>query len=61
MKNILTSATKIVFIMTALTVCGAFFVGKISEQAFLQLATMVFSFYYSAKAVVDNSTTPPQV
>jgi len=55
MKHLL-SATKIVFIMTALTVCVAFFMGKISEQAFLQLGTMVFSFYYG-KTIVD---TPPK-
>lgn len=52
MKNLF-SATKIVFIVTALTVCVAFFMGKVGEQAFLTLATMVFSFYYG-KNIVDK-------
>ena len=54
MKNLF-SATKIVFIATALTVCVSFFMDKISEQAFLSLATMVFSAYY-VKNTVDNSS-----
>ena len=52
MKNLF-SATKIVFVLTALTVCVAFFMDKISEQAFLSLATMVFSAYY-VKNTVDK-------
>lgn len=43
----LKSATKIVFLMTALTVCIGFFMNKVSEQAFLSIATLVFAFYYS--------------
>lgn len=52
MKNLL-SATKIVFIITATTICVAFFMNKVSEQAFLSLATMVFSAYY-VKNTVDK-------
>lgn len=55
MKQIFSSATKIVFLLTAITVCSAFFLGKISEQAFLQVATAVFSFYYGAKTTGDKS------
>lgn len=51
MKMIFTSATKIVFLLTAVTVCAGFFFNKISEQAFLQVATAVFSFYYGTKTV----------
>lgn len=51
MKNIYTSATKLVFLLTAITVCSGFFLGMISEQAFLQVATAVFSFYYGTKAL----------
>lgn len=40
------SATKSVFVLVALTVCVAFFIGKISEQAFMGVATMVFMSYY---------------
>lgn len=53
MKSLL-SATKIVFIVTAITVCFSFFMNKISEQAFLSLATMVFSAYY-VKNTVDKA------
>ena len=44
--NMKLSATKSVFVLVAVTVCGSFFIGKISEQAFLSLATMVFMSYY---------------
>ena len=62
MKQIFSSATKIVFLLTALTVCAGFFVGKISEQAFLQVATAVFSFYYGTKSLpVAKSVDTPVV
>lgn len=51
MKTLFSSATKIVFLLTALTVSVGFFLGMISEQAFLQVATAVFSFYYGTKTV----------
>lgn len=47
MEKIYTSATKVVFLLTAITVCVGFSFGMVSEQAFLSLATMVFAFYYS--------------
>lgn len=40
------SATKSVFVLVALTVCVSFFIGKVSEQAFMAIATMVFMAYY---------------
>lgn len=56
MKNLLTSATKLVFLTVAFTVCVGFFMNKVSEQAFLSIATLVFAFYYSKG--VDNSVVP---
>lgn len=53
MKNLF-SATKIVFILTAVAVCVAFYVGKIPVEQFMPLATMVFSAYY-----VKNSVDKP--
>lgn len=53
--KILSSATKIVFLLTAFTVCVGFFLNKVSEQAFLSLVTMVFAFYYS------KGTETPQI
>lgn len=43
------SATKTVFILTAVTVCIGFFMKMVSEQAFLALVTMVFMSYYKGK------------
>lgn len=54
MKQLFSSATKLVFLMTALTVCVSFFRDKISEQAFLSLVTMVFAFYYSRGKADDG-------
>lgn len=47
MDKIYTSATKLVFLLTAVTTCVGFSFGMISEQAFLSLVTLVFAFYYS--------------
>lgn len=58
MKNLL-SATKIVFLITTVTVCTAFFMGKIPVEQFMPLATMVFSAYYVKNTVdrpVDNNS-----
>lgn len=52
--KIFNSATKIVFVMTAMTVCLGFFLGKVTEQAFLSLVTMVFAFYYSKGKEIDQ-------
>lgn len=46
------SATKTVFILVALTVCVAFFMNKIGEQAFMAIATMVFMSYYKGEKPV---------
>ena len=59
MNNILASATKIVFIMVALTLCIWFFLGRVDWKDFLILVSMVFAFYYGTKSVtpVDTSST----
>lgn len=49
MHKIYTSATKIVFMLTALSVCVGFFLKIVPVEMFMTLATMVFSFYYSNK------------
>lgn len=54
--NILKSATKSVFVLTAITICVGFFLNKISEQAFLSLATLVFSFYYAKGKEISQET-----
>ncbi len=49
MSDIIKSASKIVFIMVALTTCVGFFVGKMSDANFMILAGMAFAFYFAAK------------
>lgn len=53
MKELFRSASKIVFLMIAITVCVAFFVGKLESQHFMILASMAFTFYFANKG--DNS------
>lgn len=47
--TILNSASKIVFILLAVTACVAFFVGKLESKDFMVLAGMAFTFYFSYK------------
>lgn len=54
MKIIQSNTSKIVFLIIAVSVCAGFFLDKISEQAFLAVATMVFSFYYAKKQELDE-------
>lgn len=49
MGNILSSASKIVFIMLAATVCAAFVIGRLDAKDFMLLAGMAFTFYFSNK------------
>ena len=47
--RILNSASKIVFILIALTACMGFILGKLPTDSFMILATGAFAFYFSAK------------
>jgi len=49
MKNIFTSATKIVFMAIAFALIGLTFMGRVEAKDFMILAMMVFSFYYKVK------------
>ena len=53
MKELLKSASKLVFILIAITACAGFFLGKLESQDFMVLAGMAFGFYFSFKG--DNS------
>ena len=44
------SASKIVFLMIAVTVCAGFFVGKLDPKDFMVLAGMVFVYYFNKPA-----------
>ena len=51
--KILNSASKLVFLLIALTACVGFYLGKLESQDFMVLASMAFGFYFSFKG--DNS------
>jgi NADH:ubiquinone oxidoreductase subunit 2 (subunit N) len=57
MTKILSSASKIVFIMLAVTVCTGFFFGKLESKDFMVLAISAFTFYYANKGTNDPSDT----
>lgn len=62
MSNILKSASKIVFILLALTACIAFVIGVVTPREsdglpvdqFMLLATGAFSFYFANKGEKDE-------
>ncbi|MFA6925195.1 MAG: hypothetical protein WC223_13200 [Bacteroidales bacterium] len=47
--NLLQSASKVVFLLLALTACVAFFIGKLDPKDFMNLCLMSFTFYFSYK------------
>ena len=55
MEKIYSSASKIVFIMLALTACVTFALGVLPTDQFMTLATAAFVFYFSNKG--DSSNT----
>ena len=52
MKEILKSASKIVFVLMALATVVGFFLGRLSETNFMLLAGSAFTFYFSNKGEV---------
>jgi hypothetical protein len=53
MKNIYSSASKIVFILMALATIAGLFYGKVDPKDFMILASMAFAFYFANKG--ENS------
>lgn len=49
MTNIISSASKIVFILLAMSACAGFFLGILESKDFMVLAGMAFTFYFSNK------------
>lgn len=49
MTEIFKSASKIVFLMLALTACVGFFFGKLEAKDFMVLSGMAFGFYFANK------------
>jgi len=46
MNDILSSASKIAFLLVVFTVCVSFGLGKLTEKPFVELATMAFIYYF---------------
>ena len=55
--EIFKSASKVVFLLIAITVCGGFIVGALDSKDFMVLASMAFTFYFTNKG--DFNSNPP--
>jgi asparagine N-glycosylation enzyme membrane subunit Stt3 len=53
--QILESASKLVFLMLALTACIAFILGILESKDFMVLAISAFSFYFAYKGSENSS------
>lgn len=62
LTNIFTSASKLVFLMIATTLCVAFFMKLISQENFIYLAGNVFSYYFGVAqgSIGAQTPLPPQ-
>lgn len=57
MKRIFSSASKLVFILVAITACFAFIKGILPTDQFMLLATAAFLYYFRK----DGNDTPEEV
>ena len=49
MSKILSSASKLVFLILTISACAGFFIGILDPKDFMVLASMAFAFYFSNK------------
>ena len=54
MNKIVSSASKLAFLLLAVTACVAFLWGKLEPKDFVQLASMAFVFYFSNKGETNS-------
>jgi len=54
MVKLISSASKLVFILITVAACAGFFLGRLSEANFMILAGSAFSFYFAAKGEKDQ-------
>jgi putative solute:sodium symporter small subunit len=59
--KILQSASKLVFVLLALSACVGFFVGRLESKDFMLLAGMAFSFYFANKGETSVSGSTDSV
>lgn len=55
MSKILSSASKLVFLLMALTACLGFFTKRLNEANFMLLAGAAFTFYFANKGETNTS------
>jgi len=55
--QILSSASKLVFILMALALVALTFVGTVEAKDFVMLGAMAFTYYFSKPPTPDSSTT----
>lgn len=55
MNNILSSASKIVFVLMAISVVALTFIGVVEAKDFMTLCSMAFTFYFANKGNADNN------
>jgi len=55
MKNILISASKLVFVLMALAVIILTVLGKVDPKDFIALASMAFAFYFTRDKGTDTA------
>ncbi len=60
LTNIFTSASKLVFLMIAFTICMGFFMKLITQDNFMYIATSVFSYYFGVAQGTIGAQVPPQ-
>lgn len=57
MKNIMNSASRIVFILLTVTACAGFVFKILPVDQFMLLAISAFSFYFAKPTTPDSSST----
>lgn len=58
MSNILYSVRRITLLLFALAVCAGFFVGKLSSDQFMSLATVIIAFYFGQESKTPTGDEP---
>jgi len=56
MFKMINSASRLVLILTTITVCAAFLCGILEPKEFMMLASMVFAFYFTKTNNTKGST-----
>ena len=58
LAGVIASASKLAFLLLALTACAGFLIGKLASSDFMMLAGMAFAFYFSNKGETGPGAAP---